>query len=168
MNMSLAEIAILISILSACISAISLGWNVYRDIVLKAKIIINFGVRTIVQEGNQNRPQYVVISATNHGPGSVNLSMIEVRNTSLWRWLFRKGEFGVVMHDYTNALSGQLPKKLEVGERIDLLFPYDKECFLSSGWSHVGVNDSFGRSHFAKRVQVKVANKRWQQDFGNT
>jgi len=164
--MTTAEIAIFISLFSACIAAVSLGWNIYRDIVLKAKVHIDFGIRTIIQHGNDERPQYVIITATNHGPGVINLSMVQMKVTSFFKWLFRKAKYAVVMHDYTNPLSGQLPHRLEVGEKIDILFPYDRDCLLHSGCSHVGISDYYGRNHWAKKQQVKEAVEQWQKDFG--
>lgn len=128
--MTTAELAIIISILSAVIASLSLGWNIYRDVVLKAKIIIGLSVSTIVQRGNPKRLEYVIIKATNHGPGSVNLSMVQMMDSSWWKWLLRKKKYASVIHDYTNPLSGQLPHKLEVGEKIDILFPYNADCML--------------------------------------
>lgn len=164
--MTTAEIAIIISIISAAIAGTSLGWNIYRDEVLKAKIKISFGVRTIIQYGNPARPEYVNITATNYGPGSVNLSMVQMKDSSWWRWLFRKEKYAVVIHDFNNPLSGQLPHRLEVGEKIDLLFHYNADCMLKNGWSHIGISDYFGRTHWAKSKQVKEAIDRWNKDFG--
>ncbi len=163
--MTTAETALSISIFSVAIAALSLGWNIYRDVILKAKIKIGFGVRTIIQHGNPERPEYVNITATNHGPGAVNLSMVQMKNSSWWRLLLRKEQHAVVIHDYTNPLSGQLPHKLEVGEKFDLLFPYDSECMLKSGWSHIGISDYFGRTHWAKSKQVKEALNQWKEDY---
>ena len=164
--MTTAELAIVISIFSVAIAGLSLGWNIYRDIVLKAKIKISFGIRTIVQHGVEERPEYVIITATNHGPGSAKLSMVQMKNSSWWRWLFRKEKYAVIIHDYTNPLSGQLPHKLEVGEKIDILFPYNEECMLKNGWSHIGISDYFDRNHWAKSKQVKEAVEKWKKDFG--
>jgi hypothetical protein len=164
--MTTAEIAIIISIISAAIAGLSLGWNIYREVVLKAKIKISFGIRTIIQYGNPVRPEYVNISATNHGPGSVNLSMVQMKDSSWWRWLFRKEKYAAVIHDFKNPLSGQLPHRLEVGEKIDLLFHYNGDCMLKNGWSHIGISDYFGRTHWAESKQVKEAIDRWNKDFG--
>ena len=164
--MTTAEIAIIISIISVQVAGLSLGWNIYRDVVLKAKVNISFGISTIVQRGGSDRPMYVNITATNFGPGAVNLSMVEVKNSSWWKWLLRKEEHAVVIHDYENPLSGQLPHKLEVGEKINLLFPYDENCFLKEGWSHIGVNDYFGRTHWASKKDVKAATQKWKKKFG--
>lgn len=165
--MSTAEIAIIVSIISAAIAGLSLGWNIYRDVVLKAKIKIDFGVRVIIQHGNPSKPEFVNITATNHGPGLVNLSMVQMKNSSWWRWLFRKEKYAEVIHDYKNPLSGQLPCNLGVGEKLDLLFHYNADCMLKNGWSHIGLSDSFGRIHWAKSKQVKEATRQWKKDFGN-
>ena len=164
--MTTAEVAIVVSVVSVLIAGLSLGWNIYRDVVLKARVWVRFGVRTIVQKGNPERPEYVNLSVTNCGPGPVKLSMVQMKDTSWWRFLLRKEQHAVVIHDYTNPLSGQLPQKLEVGEGLDLLFPYDADCMLKEGWSHIGINDSFGRVHWAPKKQVKEAIKKWRSDFG--
>lgn len=91
--------------------------------------------------------------------------MIQMKNSSWWKKVLRKEEFAVVIHDYENPLSEQLPRKLEVGEKIDLLLPYNGECLLHKGWSHVGISDYFGRTHWARRKDVTEANKKWQKDF---
>ena len=163
--MSISVIARIISVFSVLVAAFSLGWNIYRDVILKPRVKVDFGVRIIVQEDTPERAKYVVLTATNHGPGIVNLSMVQMKDISLIKWLLRRQKYAVVLHDYTNPLSGQLPYKLEVGEKIDLLFPYNKECMLKEGWSHIGISDSFGRVHWARSKQVKEAIKKWRQDF---
>ncbi len=71
--MTTAEIAIVISIMSVMIAGLSLGWNIYRDIVLKAKVKVSFGIVMLVSRGGSARPEYVNVTATNFGPGSVKL-----------------------------------------------------------------------------------------------
>lgn len=167
--MTTSEIAIIISIISVLLAGLSLGWNIYRDVVLKAKIKVSFSISTIVQQGDSTpRPEYVTITATNFGPGAVNLSMIEIKKSSWWKWLLRKEERAAMIHDYENPLSGQLPHKLEVGEKINLFLPFDESCFLKEEWSHVGINDYFGRTHWARRKDVKAATQKWKERFGQS
>ena len=78
-KMTMSEIAIGISIISVLIAGLSLGWNIYRDVILKANVKISFAIMTLVQVGISARPEYVNITATNFGPGPVNLSMIEIK-----------------------------------------------------------------------------------------
>lgn len=63
--------------------------------------------------------------------------MVQMKDSSWWRWLFRKEKYAVVIHDYMNPLSGQLPHKLEVGDKIDLLFHYDADCMFKNSCDDV-------------------------------
>lgn len=164
--MDTSTIAIIVSIFSVGVAGLSLGWNIYRDVILKPKVDIMFGVRTIIAEALPHRPEYVVITATNFGPGSVNISMIQARNSSFWKRFIRKTKRAVIIHDYTNPLSAKLPAKLEMGDKIDLLLPYDKECLLKEEWTHIGVFDYYGNSHWAPKRHVKEARIHWLKDHG--
>jgi hypothetical protein len=163
--MNPSNIAILISLISASVAGLSLGWNIYRDIILKPKVLIKVYIGAVISNVLNNNTTYVVISATNFGPGTTTLSMIHVKKTSPWRWLYKKTHHAIIIHDYTNPLSGQLPCKLNVGEKVDLLLRYDKDCFFRKPWSHVGVYDIFGKTHWAKKYQVINARKTWLKDF---
>lgn len=162
----MSELALGISIFSVIVAAFSLGWNIYRDVMLKAKVKVAFGVRVMLHSSMPERPRLLIISATNFGPGAVTLSAIYVKNAPLWRRVLRKTEYGFIMHDYANPMSGQLPKKLEMGEKLDLLLPYDKECLLSADCTHIGLTDYFGRTHWAPRSDVKKAKQAYVKAFG--
>ena len=164
--MTIAEIAIIISLFSITIAAASLGWNIYRDVILKPRVKISVQQITLAQEGNPHRPKYVSIRATNFGPGVTTLGMVEMKNSSWWKKIFRQEAFAEVIYDYKNPLSGKLPHKLEVGEQLNLLFPYDKDCLLREGWSHIGIMDNFSKLHWAPCDEVAKANERWKKDFG--
>ena len=69
-------IAIIISIFSVLVAAVSLGWNIYRDVILKPKVVVTFAIKNIVGEGRAPSPDYVGISAVNHGPGPVIINTI--------------------------------------------------------------------------------------------
>ncbi|MFH0772572.1 MAG: hypothetical protein V1933_08140 [Candidatus Omnitrophota bacterium] len=160
-------IALTVSIISLFLAALSLGWNIYRDIVLKPRVKISFGVRTLVHPSIEGRPEYLVISATNFGPGNINLSMIQMKYSGFWLWLFRKSQYAVIIHDYKNPLSAQLPNNVKVGNKIDLLLPYNQECFLSAPCTHIGLSDYYGRIHWAPKKDIKQAKKKYKKDFNN-
>lgn len=161
------DIAIVVSVMSLSVAALSLGWNIYRDVVVKAKVKVTFGVRVIIHASMPERPTFLNISLTNFGPGVVTLSMIQMKNAPLWRRLLRKTEHAIIMHDYENPLSGKLPKRLEVGERLDLLLAYSKECFLRANCTHIGVSDFFGRVHWAPRSHLRKAKQDYAKAFGS-
>lgn len=165
--MPVEYIALLISIFSVLVAAFSLGWNIYRDIILKAKVDVSFAVVTIIHDTMPDRPQFLNIKATNFGPGSVTISMICVKKAEIWRRLIRKTKHAVITPDYTNPLSSKLPAKIEVGDKIELLLPYKKDSFLRSHFTHIGVNDYFGRTHWAPKRDLKKAYATWKKDFQN-
>ena len=69
------------------------------------------------------------------------------------------------MHDYTNPLCSKLPNRLNMAEKINLVFSYNHDCFLESRPTHVGLCDSFGRYHWAPRRQVREAIAQYEEDF---
>ena len=38
------QLALIVSIASAAVACLALGWNIYRDVVLKAKVVVSFSV----------------------------------------------------------------------------------------------------------------------------
>jgi hypothetical protein len=163
--MATDQIALFVSIVSAMIASLALGWNVYRDVVLKPKVVVSFSIVFIVHDSLPDKPQYMNIRATNFGPGTVNLSSIVARNAPYWRRLLRKVEYAFITPDYTNPMSGRLPTKLETGDKIELLLPYDAECLLSKTFTQVGLTDFFGRTHWALRKDMNKAHEKWSKDF---
>jgi hypothetical protein len=158
-------IAISISVFSLAVSALSLGWNIYRDAVQKPRLRLSFGVKSIHHSTLEKPLQKIVLSAVNFGPRPVYCQMIHARTSSWWRRLFRKTKHAVVMADSKETLSGRLPSKLEVGEGIDLLLPYTNDCLLGEDFTHIGLMDSFGRFHWAPCKDVKAARKEYRRDF---
>ncbi|PIS37867.1 MAG: hypothetical protein COT35_03790 [Nitrospirae bacterium CG08_land_8_20_14_0_20_52_24] len=166
-NLKPEIIAVLISLFSLVVAAFSLGWNIYRDVILKPKLKVGFGVREIFHENFPQTLTKLIITATNFGPGQINCNMVQCKNAPVWRRILRKVKYAVVIHDYKNPMSGQLPSKLNVGEKLDLIFPFDKDSFLSEPFTHVGLSDSFGRNHWAPRKDVREARKNYLQEFRN-
>ena len=158
-------VALAVSIFSILIAALSLGWNIYRDIILKARVAVFFSVVTVIHDSMPESPQYLNFSVTNFGPGSVTISSILVKEAQFWRRFLRNVKHAIITPDYTNPMSARIPAKIEVGDKIDLLLPYDKDCFLRSHFTHVGVSDYFGRIHWAPKSDLKKAYSTWKKDF---
>ena len=163
--MATDQLALLVSIASALIASLALGWNIYRDVVLKPTILVKVAVVTIIHESLPERPQYLNITATNHGPGPVTASSIVARNAPLWRRILRKVNYAYITPDYANPHSGRIPTKLEVGDKVELMLPYDQECLLGHPFTHVGVTDFFGRTHWSTRRAFRKARSTWEKDF---
>ena len=125
-------IALCISVLALVTSAFTLGWNIYRDVVMKPKLLVDFGIKNMIDGSEVSKPPLLIISATNYGPGQTTCEMTMIKKSSLLRIPFRRVQRFVVMHDYTNPLCSKLPSRLNMAEKIDLVFPYDRDCFLDS------------------------------------
>jgi hypothetical protein len=145
-----------ISIIALIISGISIFWNIYRDIILKAKLYVRIQISEIIGQGIHQGP-YIDVAGVNHGPGSIICEAIIMKN-SLWERLKKKKKYGFIQNNI-------LPKKLEVGERVNVLLPYNNNAFLSLKPCRVGIKDSFGRLHWAMRKSLKQAIKQYLKDF---
>lgn len=155
-----------ISLLALCIGAVSLGWNIYRDVVLKPRLKMRFSFSQILRPGFSKPLDTLVLSATNFGPGSINCSMIRLKEAPLWRRLLRQTKHAFMIYDYENPLSGKLPVCLEVGQSLDLLIRWQEDCFLRNTITHIGLSDSFGRTHWASYRDVRKARKLYVMHFG--
>jgi hypothetical protein len=168
-NMDAHLTALGISFVAVIIAAFSLGWNIYRDVVLKPRLRVHFQVSTLVTPGQPQIPKrtFLDITSVNHGPGRIVCSMIHARlKTSIWRRLRRKPRQGVIPGDWTNPISGKLPSTLEVGQKLVLLLPYQQDCFLKEAdVTKIGVLDTFGRTHWAPRQNLYYAQRQYQKDF---
>jgi hypothetical protein len=166
--MSIAEIALIVSIASAIVASLSLGWNIYRDIVLKAKVDVSFAVVTLIDQARADRPQFLNLKAVNFGPGVVTISTIIVKDAPAWHLFLRPRKLAIITPDYTNPLSAKLPAKMEVGDKIELLLPYDREAFLKEAFTHVGLSDYFGRIHWAPLKDYAKVSETWEKDFSGS
>lgn len=156
---------LLISTLSLGVAGTALGWNIYRDVLMKPRVKADVCVGSVIG-GVGPRVEHVVVSATNHGPGRVRLEMINLQ----WGRFFNRppgnrSRFAVVFYDHTNPLSGELPAVLEPGDSLSLLLPYTEECFLAEAPARVGIRDSYGRGHWAPQKRVRSACKAWRRRF---
>ena len=111
--------------------------------------------------GPEELPEYIVITAVNHGPADTTLSVIEVRLNK------KPGapEYGTIFPDYTIQASAQLPYELKVGKQAGFIFHFNSDCFLKEDLSHIGIADVFGKTHWMKTRQVKKMRSRWCEEF---
>jgi hypothetical protein len=163
--MDKATIAIIISVGSLLVAGLSLAWNIYRDIILKPRVKVRFGLRMLQHDTFPEPVPKMIISVTNFGPGVVKQNIILYRNATLWRRLTRTVQQGVVIFDWTEPMSAKLPATVEPGDKIDLLLPWDEKCCMSEPCTHIGILDYFWRAHWAPRAEVKATREQWLKDF---
>jgi hypothetical protein len=163
---------ILISVGALVVSVFALGWNFYRDVILKARLKVTISIGNIHHVNKIHGP-YITIHVTNLGPGPIICESVHMAKKSCLGFLCSciskvtciQNRYAHVMHDYMNPYSANLPKTLQVGEKITLLFPMDEDAFLAFNPTHVGVVDSFGRFHWATRSFLKRTKQEYFEKF---
>ncbi len=159
------KLAILISIFAIATSFLALGWNIYRDVVLKPRLKVRLSLSFIIQAEYQS-PSKISIEATNFGPNKIICSSIHAKIAPLQRRMSRKVKYAIIIHDYKDPYCSKLPCELKVGEKCNLFLPFDKDCFLSEPFTHVGISDTFGRTHWAPKKNVTKLRKEYKEKFG--
>jgi len=149
-------IALITSVIALIISGANFGWNIYKEIGLRARLKIRFSLSSIHHPTFEKPLARLTFSVTNLGPGKVHLQMLQLRDAGLWRRLLRNRRFASLIHDYAHPLGGRIPSALDMGEKMDLTFPIDAS-FISEGFSQIGISDSFGRIHWCKRNDMRQA-----------
>lgn len=158
--------ALIVSIVSMFVAIFALGWNFYRDVMLKPRVKGSIRINNIHHGGALLGP-FISLHFVNFGPGPVQLDSIFTARLSFYRFfgiklatlMERVPKWAHVMYDYTNSYSDKLPKKLEVGEQLNLFLPFDEDAFLGIDPNVAGVTDSFGRYHCANIKSLKSAKK---------
>jgi len=157
-----------ISALSLILASTALGWNIYRDVILKARITVRFIVVNMLSSGGatlQSGGEFLNLRVVNHGPGPATIQWIAGRITPWWRRLLGRPQYFVILNDHTNPLNPKLPARLDVGDTLNLLLPYDAKCILGTEATDIGVTDSFGREHLAPRKDVIAAKRLFLKAF---
>jgi len=154
----------LISLGALIVSVFSLGWNFYRDVILKPRMRVRISISNIVSS-EKLEGTFVSIEGVNHGPGAIICNGIVGRFKPWWKFSKEKKNYFIVIEDYTNPYSDRFPKRLEVGDSVRLLFPYKKENFLLENPWKVGIRDAFSRVHWASGKSLKEAKKDFFKDF---
>jgi hypothetical protein len=158
---SSGQIALLISSGSLIVAAISLGWNVYRDVIRKPKLAVTLMVGAIIFS-KETHADRVVVTITNFGPGKTTANMLQLRKSSWWRRLLRMQRFAALIHDYSDSLSGRLPAPLDIGDRVDLTFRFAPDLFLLQDFTQLGISDPFGRVYWCKRSNYREAQRNYR------
>jgi hypothetical protein len=156
------NLTIAISTLALALSFVSLGWNIYRDIVLKPRLRVKFGFSQLLYPNNSITAPFLELSVVNLGPGDARVVAARARTRPFFLGWFDKEPLPTVIHDYTDSRCARLPAKIAVGETIAITFPIAETCLLDKPLlRRIGVEDSFGRVHWAPRKDLKTARREY-------
>lgn len=163
MEFDKSDWAILISLLSVMIAGASFVWSVWSKFIFpRARVRTSIGVMRPVGSKGMEGPAAIVISATNLGPGDVELRNVVARKNDIDGLLGR--ETGVLCpleafpqtgeEVSRNPFGGDLPKRLSAGKSHSAYFQASLE-FFDEGYRRFGVYDTFGRHHWCRSRDVK-------------
>jgi hypothetical protein len=139
--------AVWISMASAAIASISLGWNIYRDIVLKPRIRIQISNSMVNADTNKHRLALTII---NIGPSNITIESIIARKRC---FIHRNQSIGW-LRDYPQS-GKPFPATLAVCERNVTLFSKDQLDKIRNKYNQLGVYDAFGRYHWCSVRKLK-------------
>src|SRR5258708_5339368 len=161
--MTTADWALIISICSAAVSAAGFIWNVWSKFIYpKPRVDVSFSFMSSIGGDPGRQFNVLTLNATNMGPAPVTLYSA----MSMKKKLFRKPLFALLnpLSDFPadratsqGPFSGGLPKRIDVGEQFTSYLIPDHEGLASSGITHVGFNDTFGRNHWCRKAHVARA-----------
>lgn len=169
--------SLIISIFAVGVSLFALGWNVYRDLVLKPRLRVKVGLgrelphedgtTVVISSFTRNPPEqsFVFLEAINYGPGPIKCTgFYTYRRKS--RWCNAGFLIGRIDTMPGHQLCSSLPKVLSVGESAYMVIPYGPNCFLAQPWDSIGFKDSFGRYHKANARSFRRLKSAYRRDYG--
>ena len=158
-NLSLA-----ISAFAFLVSGFSLGWNIYRDVILRARVRVSFELSQFLYASGPKDKHRLWLSAMNIGPGEVIIEMAVVRTQSaLLAWFKKEESAKLMIHEHECEIDSKLPAKMPVAKKIFLSFPVGEKCILDQNPLRIGVRDSFGRNHWASVKDLKKAHRKYSE-----
>jgi hypothetical protein len=148
------NLTIAVSMLAFAVSLFSLGWNVYRDVVLKPRFRVRFAIyHWWRDEGTHRaRPPEYHLTVVNHGPGTatVEATVVKTRLAKLvWSW-------------NSNDVH-KVPQELKPGQLTIITVSPTESLIEDTKPLRIGVQDAFGRVHWAPRKDLEKAKREYAQ-----
>lgn len=172
--METADYALVVSICSACLALFSLGWNVWSKFIYPTgRLRIAWQAVTIVdQAAPDDRPRFLAMNITNHGPSETTVHSVNAKFGRPWP---KRSQFALInpIHDLRRPelamgpFAGGLPKKLGIGETFSLYFPFAADSFARDPIKRFGVSDVFGKFHGARRTDIRTVAAELEKAFPN-
>lgn len=172
--MNTADYALIVSISSACLSLLSLGWNIWSKFIYPTgRLRIVWQAITIIDQAEASDcPRYLAMNITNHGPSETTVQSVHGKFARPWP---KRGQSALInpIHDLRmpelamGPFAGGLPKKLAVGETFSLYFPFSANSFARDPIIRLGVSDVFGKFHGAPRKNIKAVATELDKAFPN-
>jgi hypothetical protein len=138
-----------ISIAALLVGMISLGWQIYKELGLRARLVVSVSVEICANSNTSVATERVVARVANHGPGEVTITKLVISD----RRRGAKDLHYICVHP-KSAHSGPLPCHLKTGEQYATSFPINREGWLSAKPKRFGALDAFDRVHWASSNDI--------------
>src|SRR5260221_6404738 len=126
------NLTITISTLALALSFVSLGWKIYRDIILKARLRVRFGVsQRIMPDGTVTAP-FLQLAVVNLGLGDTRVVAARVRTRPFFLGWFRKESLSTAIDNFNDPFCAKLPATMAVGEKCTSPDKTDTEIWLTN------------------------------------
>lgn len=161
----MAWLPIALSAFSLFIAAVALGWNIYRDIVLKARLRVSIATMGMFTD-SEHQGWCIQLAGVNFGPGVLTVSSVYARQRPPWWRFSRKQELFYVMQQPPHSKYGdKLPAQLGVGEMVTLML---SPQLYEQPWTSMGLQDTFGRTHWVRRTRFLSARQRYLEQHAKS
>src|SRR5271166_1163801 len=151
-----------LSVFAVGVSLFSLGWNVYRDIILKPRFRVRLRIAEYPSDiSHQGPPEpwwvgnlngawvpYLELSVVNLGPGLVVVGAAVIKVGGL----------------VERVPAENLGTRLEKGERVVIMLPNAKECVLDKKPRRIGIRDTFARVRWAPRKDLDQVQREYGEE----
>ena len=161
----LSYVAIAISLVSLLVAALSLGWNVYKEIGLRAQVEVDLYVGLLISPTEPSDARWVIIRCVNKGPGKVKVDGLRFEFRKVLPGGRTETGYALTMYDEQHSHSSPLPVLLDVGETATYLVPFTSDCFLKLDVLRFAVSDTFGRDHWVRSKRLEKARKDYVERF---
>ncbi len=152
-----------LSIFSIGLACLALGWNIYRDIILKPRVQTTIGVYDLQLEDGCTIDARIEVRATNFGPGEIVIQNLVASR----RRLLNRPPYVVIIAETRKPGCDSIPARKSVGDTVSFCVPYTGDSFLGQNLLRVGLVDTFGRCHWARRKNLWQAKQQYNKDFGD-
>jgi hypothetical protein len=158
------NLALAISALAFLVSGLALGWNIFRDVILKPRFRVRFEVGQYFIASAPRDKHRLWLDAVNLGPGEVTIEMAVVRTKpALLAWFKKEESVSLLVNESRYELNSRLPTKLMVAKKMSVSFPLEKNCILDQNPLRIGVRDAYRRNHWAPAKDLEEAHRKYSE-----
>lgn len=174
--MTTADWALVISLCSFAVALAGFVWNVWSKFIYpKAKVRTYIAVMLIFDGDGSPVRKTIQLSATNYGPTDITLRSHQAKRRQGFLCFRRNRELALInpiahpdSATPTEWFAPSLPKKLAVGEGVNVYFSADapKRWVEEADLYYFGFSDTFGRLHSCSRANARKFRADVVENFG--